>query len=291
MWLTRYDPVGRKAILRRVGLRGLDHEAPARRAANSDAGLRPLLGGMATIARTPFVRRLSLYWALEMATVAMCLAAAVPWFKDTLHADDYWYGISVSAYGIGAAFGIGFIARPLGGVVMGHFGDRMGRKFMLVWSLLLMGSATLAIGLLPTYAQIGLAAAILLFLLRLIQGLCLGGEYGGAITYVAEHIDDAHRGYYTGWLQTSPTLGIVVSLAVIIGTRTYLGVDAFNDWGWRIPFIISLLLVAIAIYIRLSLQETPVFQDIKKKRQTATNPWREAFMSRNIRYVIIASIV
>src|ERR687888_344569 len=119
----------------------------------------------------------------------------------------------------------------------------------------------------------------------------LGGEYGGAITYVAEHIEDKHRGYYTGWLQTSPTLGIVVSLAVIIGTRTYLGEAAFNDWGWRLPFIISLLLVGIAIWIRLSLGETPIFQDIKARGRTATNPWREAFMSRNIKYVLIASVV
>ena len=190
-----------------------------------------------------------------------------------------------------ALFSVGFLIRPLGAFVFGWLGDKVGRKYTFLVTLSGMGISTALIGFIPTYAQIGLAAAILLFVLRLIQGLCLGGEYGGAITYVAEHIDDAKRGYYTGWLQTSPTLGIVVSLAVIIGTRTYLGVDTFNDWGWRIPFIISLLLVAIAIYIRLSLQETPVFQDIKRKGQTATNPWREAFMSRNIRYVIIASIV
>src|SRR5215475_12842722 len=154
-----------------------------------------------------------------------------------------------------------------------------------------MGLGTALIGFVPGYASIGLAAAFILFFLRLIQGLCLGGEYGGAITYVAEHIEDKHRGYYTGWLQTSPTLGIVVSLAVIIGTQRYLGAEAFNEWGWRVPFIISLLLVAIAIYIRLSLQETPVFKDIKAKGQTTTNPWREAFLSKNIKYIIIASIV
>ena len=143
----------------------------------------------------------------------------------------------------------------------------------------------------PTYQSIGLAAAFILFALRLIQGLCLGGEYGGAITYVAEHIEDEHRGYYTGWLQTSPTLGIVVSLATIISIRTYLGVDAFNDWGWRVPFIISLLLVAIAIWIRLSLGETPIFQDMKARGRTTTNPWREAFLSNNFKYVAIASVV
>jgi MFS family permease len=167
----------------------------------------------------------------------------------------------------------------------------VGRKYTFLVTLSGMGLSTAVIGIIPTYAQIGLAAAVILFVLRLIQGLCLGGEYGGAITYVAEHIADEKRGYYTGWLQTSPTLGIVVSLGVIIGTRTYLGNEAFNDWGWRIPFIISLLLVAVAIYIRLSLQETPIFQEIKAKGQTVSNPWREAFLSRNIKYVLIASVV
>jgi len=128
-------------------------------------------------------------------------------------------------------------------------------------------------------------------LLRLIQGLCLGGEYGGAITYVAEYAPDEKRGYYTGWLQTSPTLGIVVSLAVVVGTRQLVGTEAFSAWGWRIPFLLSLVMVAIAIYIRLQLAETPIFQAIKAKGQTAANPWREAFLSENIKYVVIASIV
>jgi MFS family permease len=190
-----------------------------------------------------------------------------------------------------ALFSIGFLIRPLGAFVFGWLGDKVGRKYTFLVTLSGMGLSTAVIGVIPTYAQIGLAAAVILFILRLIQGLCLGGEYGGAITYVAEHIADEKRGYYTGWLQTSPTLGIVVSLAVIISTRTYLGSEAFNEWGWRIPFIVSLLLVAIAIYIRLSLQETPIFQDIKAKGQTASNPWREAFLSRNIKYVLIASVV
>jgi MFS family permease len=190
-----------------------------------------------------------------------------------------------------ALFSIGFLIRPLGAFVFGWLGDKVGRKYTFLVTLSGMGLSTAVIGIIPTYAQIGLAAAVILFVLRLIQGLCLGGEYGGAITYVAEHIADEKRGYYTGWLQTSPTLGIVISLAVIIGTRTYLGNDAFTEWGWRIPFLISLLLVAVAIYIRLSLQETPIFQDIKAKGQTASNPWREAFLSRNIKYVLIASVV
>src|SRR5437870_3409003 len=190
-----------------------------------------------------------------------------------------------------AIFSMGFLIRPLGAFVFGWLGDKVDRKYTFIATLSGMGVSTALIGFVPTYAAIGLAAAILLFALRLIQGLCLGGEYGGAITYVAEHISDEKRGYYTGWLQTSPTLGIVVSLAVIISTRTALGTEQFNDWGWRIPFIISLLLVMIAVYIRLSLQETPIFQEIKAKGRTATNPWREAFLSSNIKYVGIASIV
>jgi MFS family permease len=190
-----------------------------------------------------------------------------------------------------AIFSVGFLIRPLGAFLFGWLGDRVGRKYTFIVTLTGMGVATALIGFVPTYASIGVAAAFILFGLRLIQGLCLGGEYGGAITYVAEHIEDEKRGYYTSWLQTSPTLGIVVSLATIIGIRAWLGNEAFNDWGWRLPFIISLVLVAIAIWIRLSLAETPIFQEIKAKGQTTTNPWREAFLSSNFRYVLIASVV
>src|SRR6476659_9345268 len=190
-----------------------------------------------------------------------------------------------------ALFTAGFLIRPLGAFLFGWMGDKVGRKYTFLVTLSGMGLGTGAIGLIPTYASIGLSAAIILFGLRMIQGLCLGGEYGGAITYVAEHVEDAHRGYYTGWLQTSPTLGIVVSLAVIIATRTYFGNEAFNAWAWRVPFLLSFLMVAIAIYIRLQLQETPIFQDIKAKGQTSSNPWREAFLSRNIKYILIASVV
>jgi MFS family permease len=188
-------------------------------------------------------------------------------------------------------FTAGFLIRPFGAFVFGRVGDLIGRKYTFVVTLSGMGIATALIGMVPTYAQIGALAGILLLLLRLVQGLCLGGEYGGAITYVAEHAPDEKRGYYTGWLQTSPTLGIVVSLAVIIITRETVGAEAFNAWGWRIPFLLSLLMVAIAIYIRLQLQETPIFQAIKAKGQTSTSPWREAFWSQNIKYVLIASIV
>ncbi|HZQ13784.1 MAG TPA: MFS transporter [Pseudolabrys sp.] len=190
-----------------------------------------------------------------------------------------------------ALFTAGFLIRPIGAFVFGWMGDKVGRKYTFLLTLSGMGIGTGCIGMIPTFDQIGLAAAFILFGLRMIQGLCLGGEYGGAITYVAEHVSDERRGYYTGWLQTSPTLGIVVALAVVLGTRGYFGDAAFNGWAWRIPFLVSFLLVAIAIYIRLQLQETPIFQEIKAKGQMTQNPWKEAFLSRNIKYVLIASIV
>jgi MFS family permease len=190
-----------------------------------------------------------------------------------------------------ALFTAGFLIRPLGAFLFGWMGDRIGRKYTFLVTLSGMGLGTGAIGLIPTYQSIGLTAAFLLFGLRMLQGLCLGGEYGGAITYVAEHVPDDSRGYYTGWLQTSPTLGIVVSLAVIIAARTYFGSETFDEWAWRIPFLVSFLLVAIAIYIRLQLQETPIFQEIKARGQMTRNPWKEAFLSSNFKYILIATVV
>ncbi|WP_027545805.1 MFS transporter [Bradyrhizobium sp. WSM2254] len=190
-----------------------------------------------------------------------------------------------------ALFTAGFLIRPLGAFLFGWMGDRVGRKYTFLITLSGMGLGTGAIGLIPTYQSIGLTAAFLLFGLRMIQGLCLGGEYGGAITYVAEHVPDHKRGYYTGWLQTSPTLGIVVSLAVIVLTRTWFGNQVFDEWAWRVPFLVSFLLVAIAIYIRLQLQETPIFQEIRARGQMTTNPWKEAFLSSNIKYIGIAIVV
>src|SRR6266699_1087070 len=237
---------------------------------------------------------------LRRVVIAAAVGNVIEWY------DFYIFGslaalLSVKFFAAGAAgsaliktvgtFTAGFLIRPFGAFVFGRVGDIVGRKYTFLITLSGMGLATALIGLVPSYAQIGAAAGIILLFLRLIQGLCLGGEYGGAITYVAERAPDHKRGYYTGWLQTSPTLGIVVSLVVIIVTREVLGTEAFNAWGWRIPFLLSLLMVAIAIYIRLQLQETPIFQAIKAKGQTSTNPWREAFWSQNIRYVLIASIV
>ena len=237
---------------------------------------------------------------LRRVVIAAAVGNVIEWY------DFYIFGslaalLSVKFFAAGASgsaliktvgtFTAGFLIRPFGAFVFGRVGDIVGRKYTFLITLSGMGLSTALIGLVPSYAKIGATAGILLLLLRLIQGLCLGGEYGGAITYVAEHAPDEKRGYYTGWLQTSPTLGIVLSLVVIIVTREALGTEAFTAWGWRIPFILSLLMVAIAIYIRLRLQETPIFQDIKAKGQISTSPWREAFLSSNIKYVLIASIV
>jgi len=237
---------------------------------------------------------------LRRVVIAAAVGNVIEWY------DFYIFGslaaiLSVQFFAPGASgaaliktvgtFTAGFLIRPFGAFVFGRVGDLVGRKYTFLITLSGMGLSTALIGLVPSYAKIGALAGILLLVLRLIQGLCLGGEYGGAITYVAEHAPDAKRGYYTGWLQTSPTLGIVVSLAVILVTRELVGTEAWAAWGWRIPFLLSLLMVGIAIYIRLQLQETPIFQAIKAKQQTSTNPWREAFWSQNVKYVLIASIV
>jgi MFS family permease len=191
-----------------------------------------------------------------------------------------------------ALFTAGFLVRPLGAFVFGWLGDRVGRKYTFLMTLAGMALGTGAIGLIPTFETIGVAAAIILFCLRMIQGLCLGGSYGGAITYVAEHVSDERRGYYTGWLQTSPTLGIVLSLIIIIATRSYFGEAAFNAWAWRIPFLCSFLLVFVTLWMRANFEESPVYAEIKAKGKTSTNPWREAFLDpANLKYVAIATIV
>jgi MFS family permease len=190
-----------------------------------------------------------------------------------------------------ALFTAGFLVRPLGAFLFGWLGDRVGRKYTFLMTLTGMALGTGAIGLIPTFESIGLAAAFILFGLRMIQGLCLGGSYGGAITYVAEHVSDERRGYYTGWLQTSPTLGIVLSLLVIIVVRTYFGEAVFNDWAWRLPFLFSFLLVFITLYMRVSFEESPIYAEIKAKGAMSKNPWKEAFLSANFKLVVIATII
>jgi len=188
-----------------------------------------------------------------------------------------------------ATFGAGFGVRPLGALVFGHLGDLVGRKYTFLITMASMGLATAFIGLLPTYATWGLAATAVLVLLRLLQGLALGGEYGGAATYVAEHVPDAKRGYYTSFIQTTATLGFFLSMGVIGSTRTLLGEEAFKSWGWRLPFLLSFVLLGISLYIRLRMAESPLFARMKSAGRSAVNPLKESFTNPvNLRYVLIA---
>lgn len=188
-----------------------------------------------------------------------------------------------------ATFAAGFVVRPFGALVFGRLGDIIGRKYTFLLTLVLMGGATFAIGLVPGYETIGFAAPMAVLMLRLLQGLALGGEYGGAATYVAEHSPNNRRGYYTAWIQTTATLGLFVSLGVILLTRYYLGVEQFSVWGWRIPFLVSIFLVGISIYIRLRMQESPVFAKAKASGRTTRNPLRESFARKdNLRMVLLA---
>jgi hypothetical protein len=176
-----------------------------------------------------------------------------------------------------AAFAAGFAVRPFGALVFGRLGDLVGRKHTFLITMSIMGGATFLVGLLPSYAKIGVTAPILLVLLRLLQGLALGGEYGGAATYVAEHAPQGKRGLYTSWIQTTATLGLFAALLVVIGTRTAIGEDAFKAWGWRIPFLVSLLLLIVSLWIRMQLDESPVFVDMRKAGTTSKAPLTEAF--------------
>jgi len=188
-----------------------------------------------------------------------------------------------------AVFATGFIVRPFGALVFGRMGDLVGRKYTFLITLLLMGGSTFAIGLLPTYAIIGLLAPVLLVLLRLLQGLSVGGEFGGAATYVAEHAPDSHRGFYTGWLQTTATLGLLMSLGFILATQRLLGAMDFAAWGWRVPFLLSIVLVLLSYYIRARMAESPLFAKAKAAGELSTNPLRESFLNRtNLRLGLLA---
>jgi MFS family permease len=188
-----------------------------------------------------------------------------------------------------ATFGAGFAVRPLGALVFGRIGDLIGRKYTFLITIVVMGLSTALVGVLPTYAQIGIWAPILLVSLRLAQGLALGGEYGGAATYVAEHAPQGRRGYYTSWIQTTATLGFFLSLAVILACRLGLGEDDFRSWGWRMPFLLSVVLLGVSVYIRLKLQESPVFVEMKAERRLSRAPLTESFAHwPNARIVLLA---
>jgi MFS family permease len=187
------------------------------------------------------------------------------------------------------AFAAGFIVRPFGALVFGRLGDMIGRKYTFLVTILIMGLSTFIVGILPGYASIGVAAPVILVGLRILQGLALGGEYGGAATYVAEHAPQGKRGAYTSWIQTTATLGLFLSLMVILGTRTFLGDAAFGDWGWRVPFIVSILLLAVSVWIRLSMNESPAFKKMKDEGKTSKAPLTESFGQwKNMKIVMLA---
>jgi MFS family permease len=188
-----------------------------------------------------------------------------------------------------AVFGAGFGVRPLGAIVFGHLGDLWGRKHTFLLTIVIMGLSTVAVGLIPTYAQIGMAAPVILVVLRLAQGLALGGEYGGAATYIAEHAPPNKRGGFTAWIQTTATGGLFLSLLVIMGCRAAMSEDSFKDFGWRIPFLVSILLLAVSLWIRLQLNESPLFAAMKASGKASNNPFAEAFGQwKNARVVLLA---
>lgn len=188
-----------------------------------------------------------------------------------------------------AIFAAGFIVRPFGALVFGRLGDLIGRKHTFLLTLILMGGSTFLIGLIPSYSSIGYAAPILVLILRLVQGLALGGEYGGAATYVAEHAPKGKRGFFTSWIQTTATLGLFLSLGVIVLAKNILGAEAFGDWGWRIPFLLSVLLLGVSVYIRLKMHESPLFAKLKTEGKISKNPLKESFNNKtNFKMVLLA---
>ena len=189
------------------------------------------------------------------------------------------------------AFAAGFAVRPFGAIVFGRLGDMIGRKHTFLITIVIMGVSTAIVGLLPGYATIGVAAPVILITLRLLQGLALGGEYGGAVTYVAEHAPRNRRGFFTSWIQTTATLGLFMSLLVILACRTALGNEAFEAWGWRIPFLLSIILLAVSVYIRLQLSESPVFQKMKDEGKASKAPLTESFARWDNLKVVIMSLL
>ncbi len=204
---------------------------------------------------------------------------------------QFFSGVNETAAFIFAlmAFAAGFAVRPFGALLFGRLGDMVGRKYTFLITIILMGLSTFVVGILPSYASIGVTAPIILITLRLLQGLALGGEYGGAATYVAEHAPNGKRGAYTAWIQTTATMGLFLSLLVILGTRTWTGEAAFADWGWRVPFLLSVVLLGVSVWIRLTLSESPLFQKMKAEGKRSKAPLTESFGQwRNLKIVIIA---
>ena len=220
-------------------------------------------------------------------SLATIIAAQFFSLKDPV--GDFIYNESTRNIFALLAFAAGFIVRPFGAIIFGRIGDLVGRKNTFLVTILIMGLSTFIVGLLPSATSIGIAAPIILIALRLLQGLALGGEYGGAATYVAEHAPTGRRGLYTSWIQTTATLGLFLSLIVILGVRTIVGEDAFKEWGWRIPFLVSILLLGISVWIRLSLSESPAFKKMKEEGKGSKAPLTESFFHYpNNKYVLLA---
>jgi len=229
---------------------------------------------------------------------ASSLGTVFEWYDFYLYgalapiiAKQFFAGLDPSAAFIFAllAFAAGFIVRPFGALVFGRLGDMIGRKYTFLVTILIMGSATFLVGLLPSYATLGVLAPVVLIGLRMLQGLALGGEYGGAATYVAEHAPQSQRGAYTSWIQTTATMGLFLSLTVILLARTLMGADTFADWGWRVPFLMSIVLLVVSVWIRLSMNESPAFRKMKEQGRTSKAPVTESFGRwKNLKIVILA---
>ena len=257
------------------------------------ATIQPTAGGLKPAARgiTPEERKV---------IFASSLGTVFEWYDFYLYgslaaiiAKQFFSGTDPNTGFIFAllAFAAGFIVRPFGALVFGRLGDMIGRKFTFLVTILIMGASTFIVGILPNYATIGIAAPIILITLRILQGLALGGEYGGAATYVAEHAPDDKRGAFTSWIQTTATLGLFLSLLVILGVRSAVGEEAFSSWGWRIPFLVSVILLAVSVWIRLSMNESPAFAKMKAEGKTSKAPLTEAFGKwKNLKLVILALI-
>lgn len=237
-------------------------------------------------------------WSMKRVVAASAAGTAFEWYDFFIFgalaqtiSSVFFAGLEPTAALIAALglFAAGFAFRPLGAIIFGVIGDRMGRKRAFLLTVSLMGGATFAIGLLPTYETAGLLSPALLILLRILQGVALGGEYGGAAIYVAEHAANDRRGAATGWIQSSASFGLLAALLVILGTRTAIGEDAFAEWGWRIPFLVSLLLLIVSIWLRFKLSESPAFARLKEEGAVCATPLREAFGDRNnLKQVMIA---
>jgi MFS family permease len=242
-----------------------------------------------SVAMTPEERRV---------VFASSLGTVFEWYDFYLYgslaaviAKHFFSGVNPTAGFIFAlmAFAAGFAVRPFGALVFGRLGDLVGRKYTFLVTILLMGSSTFIVGVLPTYASIGFAAPVILIALRLIQGLALGGEYGGAATYVAEHAPRNKRGAWTAWIQTTATLGLFLSLLVILGCRAWLSAEAFDSWGWRVPFLVSIILLAVSVWIRLKLNESPLFLQMKAEGTHSKAPLTESFAEwGNAKIVLLA---